>query len=236
MNQGTDPSPESHPAGAAGSDPYVHLGVAVDASFDEVQAARDVRLQEAGDDPIARARIEAAYDAILMNRLRERQQGRVSSAARTASQREQTISSAAARPSSAPVPRLPQLPLAGARLPGLPRFGKLSLSLASGRERWFPLASIGSLLLVLLLLPGSPAELLLALATLATMLNLLRRNGRFLPALGWSFGLLSLGLVLGQLLAGALNPSLPLGLPISLIQVQSVPALLLLLLGALLIA
>lgn len=234
MNQGTDPSPDSQSAGAAGSDPYAQLGVAVDASFDEVQSARDARLAEAGEDPIRRARLEAAYDAILMNRLRERQQGRVSTAARTASQREQTGTVSSARPGSGPLPRLPQLPVVGGGQ--RPSWSLPTLTLATGRERWFPLATIAPLLLLLFLLPGSPAELLLALATLATVLNLLRRSGRFLPALGWSFGLLCLGLVLGTLLVGALNPSLPLGLPISLVQVQSLPALLLLLLGALLIA
>jgi hypothetical protein len=39
----------------------------------------------------------------------------------------------------------------------------------------------------------------------------------------------------GAILAGALSSTLPLGLPLSLTQVQSLPALLLLLLGALLI-
>jgi glycerol uptake facilitator-like aquaporin len=63
-----------------------------------------------------------------------------------------------------------------------------------------------------------------------------RRSGRFLAAVGWSFALLALGLMLGGLLLGAINPSLPLGLPIGELQVQSLPALLLLLLGALLIA
>ena len=60
-----------------------------DSSFDAVQAAKLARLAEVGDDPMARSRIEAAYDAVLMERLKERQQGRVSSAAKSASQREQ---------------------------------------------------------------------------------------------------------------------------------------------------
>ena len=64
------------------------------------------------------------------------------------------------------------------------------------------------------------------------VINLQWRNRRFLAAVGWGFGLLCLGLLLGAILAGALSSSLPLSLP----QVQSVPALLLLLLGALLIA
>ena len=232
MNNGSDPSPESGQPPAPSGDPYQHLGVAVDASFDDVQAAREGRLEEAGDDPIVRARIEAAYDAILMNRLRERQQGRVSTAARSASQREQ-VPPPPSRSGPAGQMRLPALPVG--RI-STPRLTLPSLVLASGRERWFPLASIGVLTLLLFALNPPPGELLLSLATLCTLLNLQRRNGRFLPALGWSFALLTLGLVLGGLLQSLLDPSLPLGLPISLAQLRGLPALLLLLLGALFLA
>jgi hypothetical protein len=109
------------------------------------------------------------------------------------------------------------------------------LALATGRERWFPLATSGVLLLLLLLAPGFPPDLLLALATAMAVINLQWRNRRFLAAVGWGFGLLCLGLLVGAILAGALSTSLPLGLPLSPLQVQSLPALLLLLLGALLI-
>lgn len=215
-------------------DPYERLAIPADAPFDAVQAARDARLEEVGEDPMARSRVEAAYDAVLMDRLKERQQGRVSSAARSASQREQAA--AAAPPQRPTLPQLPQLPqLASARL-AAPRFSMPSLALASGRDFWFPLGAQGLLLVLLFALSAAPAELLLALATLVTVISLQRRNVRFLAAVGWSFALLALGLMLGGLLLGAINPSLPLGLPIGELQVQSLPALLLLLLGALLIA
>lgn len=232
MNQGSDPTPDpAQPSRAAGSDPYQQLGVAVDASFDDVQAARQQRLSELGEDPMARARVEAAYDAILMNRLRERQQGRVSTAARSASQREQVKPQPPAGGPS--LPRLPQLPMGSLARPTL---SLPTLRLASGRELWFPLACTGVLLLLLFALSAPPAELILSLATLATLLNLQRRNGRFLASLGWSVALLCLGLLLGGLLVSSLNPALPLGLPLALVQVQSLPALLLLLLGALFLA
>lgn len=232
MNHGNDPAPDpAQPSRSASQDPYQLLGVAVDASFDEVQAARDARLQEQGEDPIARSRVEAAYDAILMNRLRERQQGRISTAARSASQREQSVITPSARPRPAAQPRLPQLPG-----PALVRsgFSLPSLEAARGRELWFPLLVFAVLVALLFLLPVPPAELLLSLATLATLLNLQRRSGRFLVSLGWSLGLLCLGLGLGAWLVIALASSL--GLPLALVQIQSLPALLLLLLGALLIS
>ena len=131
------------------------------------------------------------------------------------------------------LPRLPQLPLGVLSRPGL---SLPTLQLASGRELWLPLACTGVLLLLLFALSAPPAELILSLATLVTLLNLQRRNGRFLASLGWSFALLCAGLLLGALLAGSLDPALPPGLPIAQVQVQSLPALLLLVLGALFIA
>jgi hypothetical protein len=228
MNQGSDPD-SSRPAEPR--DPYERLGVPQDSSCELVQQSRDARLAEVGDDPMARSRIEAAYDAVLMNRLKERQQGRVSTAARSASQRED-VPPPAPRPSLAALPQLPRprLPAGGVQLT------PPALDLASGRERWLPLVADGVLLVVLLAAPGAPAEVLLALATVVSVVNLQRRNGRFLAAVGWSVLLLCVGLLLGGLLLGALNGNLPLGLPLTAVQVQSLPALLLLLLGALLIA
>jgi hypothetical protein len=131
------------------------------------------------------------------------------------------------------LPNLPQLPAArlGEARPTLPR-----LALAGGRERWFPLATHGALLVLILDLPAAPADLLLALGTAATVLNLQRRNGRFLGAVGWSFLLLVLGLLLGALLLAALAPALAPALPLTALQIEAIPALLLLLLGALMIA
>ena len=123
MTQRSDqPSPAADPSG-----PYELLGVPSDAGFDEVQAAKLARLDEVGDDSMARSRIEVAYDAVLMERLKERQQGRVSSAAKSASQREQL----APPPPKLVVPALPQLQLPRVSAPQLRLPG---LALASGRE------------------------------------------------------------------------------------------------------
>ncbi|MFM7268524.1 MAG: CPP1-like family protein, partial [Cyanobium sp.] len=190
------------------------------------------RLEAVGDDPLARSRVEAAYDAILMDRLKERQQGKVSSAARSASAWEQATPPPA-RPALPALPAFAQLPTARS---GERRLRPPSLSLAEGRERWFPLAAHGSLLVLLVALPAAPADLLLALATAATVLNLQRRRGRFLAAVGWSFALLLVGLLLGALLQAAL-PALQIpALPLLRLQLEAIPALLMLLLGALLIA
>lgn len=57
--------------------PYEKLGVAEDATFDEIQQARTRLLLEYGEDTKQKEAIEAAYDAILMERLRMRQEGKI---------------------------------------------------------------------------------------------------------------------------------------------------------------
>ncbi|TAF12224.1 MAG: molecular chaperone DnaJ [Nostocales cyanobacterium] len=57
--------------------PYEKLGVSEDASFDEIQDARNRLLEQHGGDSKGREFIEAAYDAILMERLRMRQEGKI---------------------------------------------------------------------------------------------------------------------------------------------------------------
>lgn len=234
MNQGAEPTGSaSQPSPAS---PYERLGIGPEASFDAVQAAKQQRLEEVGDDPQARARIEAAYDAVLMDRLKERQQGKVSSAALNASEREAarpSIKMPPARPSLASLPSLPSLPKPSLSVPSL---SLPTLGLAQGPQRWLPLAAGVVMLGLLLVLPASNAELVLALATVLSVVSLQRRTSRLLPAACWSVLLLSVGLLLGGLLLRLLDPALPLGLPLDPQQVQSLPALVLLVLGALLIA
>lgn len=57
--------------------PYEELGLTEDASFDEIKAARDRLLAESGGDRKRQEMLEAAYDAILMLRLRMRQEGKI---------------------------------------------------------------------------------------------------------------------------------------------------------------
>ncbi|NBQ20933.1 MAG: hypothetical protein EBU30_04450 [Synechococcaceae bacterium WB6_3B_236] len=196
--QGTvPPDPQS-------SDPYEQLGISPEASFEMVQQAKHDRLASLpGDDLKGRARIEAAYDSVLMQRLKERQLGQLTGAAATASKRE-----------------------------ALGQFKLPRLALAEGNKLWIPLGGSALLLAGLLLAGGQPgtAELLLALATLLTVLCLQRRNGRFFPAVGYGFTSLALGLLLGSLLAPALGP---LGLALAPAALAAIPALVLLALTAL---
>lgn len=213
------------------SNPYTLLGIAPQSTFEEVQAARQAKLDAVGDDPLARSKVEAAYDAVLMDRLKERQQGRVSSAARSASQKE-TLPTPA-RPSLAQLTNLPSLSIprigGGASKPGQP----LSFSLATGRERLFPLISHGLLLVLALGFPGTAPDALLALAALTTLVNLQRRNGTFGRSVGSTVLLLALGLGLSQLLLMVLPAPALQALPIQPYQLQAAVGILVLSAGAL---
>jgi Protein CHAPERONE-LIKE PROTEIN OF POR1-like len=57
--------------------PYEKLRIGEDASFEEVQRARDRMLGELEGDEMLQEAIEAAYDAVLMDRLRARQEGKI---------------------------------------------------------------------------------------------------------------------------------------------------------------
>jgi hypothetical protein len=213
------------------SNPYTLLGIAPQSTFEEVQAARQAKLDAIGDDPLARSKLEAAYDAVLMDRLKERQQGRVSSAARSASQKE-TLPTPV-RPPLAQLPNLPSLSIprigGGSSKPGQ----SLSFSLATGRERLFPLISHGVLLVLALAFPGTAPDALLALAALTTLVNLQRRNGTFGRSVGFTVLLLALGLGLSQLLLIALPAPMLQALPIQAYQLQAAIGILVLLAGAL---
>lgn len=56
---------------------YETLGVDDNSSFEEIQDARNRLIQECGDNHKRIEAVEAAYDAILMERLRMRQEGKI---------------------------------------------------------------------------------------------------------------------------------------------------------------
>ncbi len=57
--------------------PYDKLGVTEEATFDEIQEARTRLVKQCSDDPQLLEAVETAYDAILMERLRLRQEGKI---------------------------------------------------------------------------------------------------------------------------------------------------------------
>lgn len=213
MAQGTlPPNPNS-------SDPYEQLGITADATFEQVQAAKQNCLNQIkAEDALGRARVETAYDSVLMQRLKERQLGQLTGAAATASKREAASNAAPAAPA---LPRL-------AVLQNLPRpklqWQQPSIKLAEEKQLWWPLAGHGLLLLLLLVVGnqlGTP-ELLLALASLLTIGALQRRRSRLFAAVGLTIAALAIGLLIGSLISAGSS------LPIGEAQFAAVPALLLL--------
>ena len=213
MAQGTlPPNPNS-------SDPYEQLGITADATFEQVQAAKQNCLNQIkADDALGRARVEAAYDSVLMQRLKERQLGQLTGAAATASKREAASNAAPAAPA---LPRL-------AVLQNLPRpklqWQQPSIKLAEEKQLWWPLAGHGLFLLLLLVVGnqlGTP-ELLLALASLLTIGALQRRRSRLFAAVGLTIAALAIGLLIGSLISAGSS------LPIGEAQFAAIPALLLL--------
>lgn len=57
--------------------PYEKLGVTEDASFEEIQDAKGNLMQQHQDNQKLVETVEAAYDAIIMDRLRMRQEGKI---------------------------------------------------------------------------------------------------------------------------------------------------------------
>ncbi|TGG80096.1 MAG: hypothetical protein ERJ67_10595 [Aphanocapsa feldmannii 277cV] len=217
--------------------PYARLGIGAEASFEAVQAARDHKLAACGDDPMAKARIEKAYDAVLQDRLKLRQSGQASMAAVEASKEE----AKAGRPlKQVKLPTLPRLPapnrsnaIAAPRI-GSPGFKAPSLALAEGPQLWLPLVVLGGLLAWTLVAPPDPRNLslLLALGTGATVFSLLKRSGRFFQSVFLGFAALALGLSLGGLASASLAPLLA---GLTELQLSSGLALLTLLITALLL-
>ena len=222
------------PGPASGSDdPFERLGLSKGAGFEQVQAARERCLAETADDPQAKARVEAAYDAVLMARLRERQQGQVSAAALSASEREESSGAdSKAIPGIGVLQRFrPRLPQATPSLSGLAP----SWSLVEGQGLIVRL-SLGALALLLLLFSPGSGQLVLALGLIGAFLSQVRRGRRPLPALGWSILGVGVGLLMGAVLVAALSPTATAQLNLSPDQIQAFPAAVVLLLLSLLLA
>ena len=229
MAAGLDPGSNSN-----SKDPYSLLGVNPGDGFEDVQKARDRVVASCGDDAVARARVEAAYDAVLMARLRDRQSGRLSSAAASASQVERQQVSAGV-PSTGNGPAALLTRLRGMSLPA-PSFSGVGLmpDLQLVQGQGLLVRSIaGVLALLLLLLAPQTIDLLLALSTIAVFISQVRRGRRPLGSLGWTLLLLIVGLAVGALLGAATAQT---GLPMGVEQWQALPALVILLAGALLLA
>ncbi|KGG36376.1 Cyanobacteria-specific chaperone containing DNAJ domain fused to a membrane domain [Prochlorococcus sp. SS52] len=217
-----------------GNDPYSLLGVSPDSSFEEIQEARDRKLSQAGEDLLLKAKIESCYDALLMNSLKARRLGNVSSEAVNASQKEKNGANSGK-------------PLFGSAL--LTRFNALKSSTngksTNNTQPNFNLpegegltirVSLGLLVIVLLLVaPDSNIQLILSLSTIGLFVSQIKRGRKTLQSLGWSVVFLSIGYILGGLIVSNLTGISDQTLLISINKLEALPALLMLWIGALLL-
>ena len=224
MEPGTNSQPNSN-----SQDPYLILGVNEGASFDAIQEARDKKLIEAGDEQITKAKIEAAYDSLLMVSLKSRQLGNASNEAINASKKENESKKVGDMGAGSLLTRLKNLNLpkneasASNFLP--------SLELPSGQELNIRV-SFGILaFLLVLIVPSESVELILSFSTIGLFISQSRRGRPFLSSLLWCILLLSVGLLSGALLLGGAQSFIDNAGSLSSDKFEAIPAVFLLWLG-----
>ena len=226
MNAGTNSQSNSN-----SQDPYLLLGINEGSSFDVIQQARDKKLIEAGDDQITKAKVEAAYDSLLMVSLKSRQLGNASNEAIDASNKENESKKVGDTGPSLLLTRLKSLNLTkyeASTSSFLPR-----LELPSGQELNIKI-SLGILaFLLVLIVPSEGVELILSFSTIGLFISQSRRGRPFFSSLIWCILLLSVGLLSGALLLGGAQSFIDSSGSLSADKFEAIPAVFLLWLGVL---
>ena len=212
-------------------DPYLILGLNEGVSFDDIQKARDKKLLEAGDDQLVKAKIEAAYDSLLMVSLKSRQLGNVSNEAINASKKEDESKKVGDSGPGSLLTRLKNL--------NLPKYETTtsnfipSLELPSGQELNIRI-SLGILaFLLVFVVPSESVELILSLSTIGLFISQARRGRPFFSSILWCILLLSVGLLSGALLLGGAQSLIDSNGSLSSEKLEAIPAVFLLWLGVL---
>ncbi len=212
-------------------DPYLILGLNEGVSFEAIQEARDQKLIQVGDDPIAKAKIEAAYDSLLMVSLKSRQLGNASNEAINASRKEDEVKKVGETVPSSLLTRLKNfnLPRSDASTSNfLP-----SLQLPSGQELNIRI-SLGILaFLLVLIVPSESVELILSLSTIGLFISQVRRGRSLVSSLIYCILLLSVGLLSGALLLGGAQSFIDNSVSVSSDKLEAIPAVFLIWLGVL---
>ena len=208
--------------------PYEILGLSEGADFEAIQKARDIKVKEAGDDLLLKARIESSFDKLLMGSLKARQSGSVSSDAKNASKKEIQKSKLI----NSDFPLLSKIKnlnknnnnnSSAYNLPQInpPSFDNLSIKL-----------SVGILFLILLLIsPDSNNRLLLSISTLILTYIQIKSGKKFISSLGWSVTFLSIGLIFGDLFETNSFIQEISSNTLSIQKIQSLPAMIILWIG-----
>ena len=209
--------------------PYEILGVNQGADFETIQKARDEKVKEAGEDLIAKAKIESSYDQLLMGSLRARQSGSISFEAQNASLKEKQN----LKTLNSQFSLLSKIKDLGKNSPNKTQSFNLPINNASNSNDGLSIKiSLALLFFILLFVSPEPyIRLLLSLSTLILIYIQIKSGKRFLSSLGWSVTFLSIGLIFGGLIetnsliqeisSDSLSPQ----------KIESLPAMLILWIG-----
>tara|TARA_Y100001968_G_scaffold46041_1_gene36158 strand:+ start:4946 stop:5635 length:690 start_codon:yes stop_codon:yes gene_type:complete len=226
--------PEKSPISNQGSqDPYILLGIEPGSTFEVIKQAKENKILEAAQDPIKKAKIEAAYDSLLMVSLKARQLGNVSNEAANASQQEKIFNKEIGGIGSSLLTRLGGLNSKNNDATTRSLFPSLSIPAGQGLNIRI---ALGVLAFVLILVsPDQSIQLILSLSTIGLFISQVKRGRKLLPALGWSVVLLSVGLILGGLISngGGLHSDNLYALTDS--KIEALPALFLIFIGSILL-
>ncbi len=214
------------------SDPYSILGVDRNSTFEDIQKARENKLMEAGDDLLLKAKIESSYDSLLMDSLKARQLGRMSSEAVNASQNEKNSG-------NVNLPVLKNSLLTKIKSLNSTSSSKTQdysfISLPDGEGLTIRL-SLGVFLIVLLLVASdSYIQLILSISTIGLFISQLKRGRKAISSLGWSVVFLSSGYILGGLIVSNIELASNHSLILSPDKIEALPVLILLWIGAILL-
>ena len=207
--------------------PYEILGVSEGADFEDIQKARDIKVKEAGEDLLLKARIESSFDQLLMGSLKARQSGNVSFEAENASNKEKQINNN--------FPLLSKIKNINKNLKNpsdfvLPKIQSPSLDNFSIK------LAFGLLFLILLLItPDSYNSLLLSISTLTLTYIQIKSGKKFISSLGWSVTFLSIGLIFGGFFETNSFIQEISSNSLSVQKIQSIPAMIILWIGVIFI-
>jgi hypothetical protein len=168
--------------------PYEQLGVTEESSFEEIQEAKQRLVQQYQNDSKIVELIEAAYDSVLMDRLRMRQEGRIKVPDRIRFPERLTI----------PVESKPVTSSKS------PNWWQSSIDTPSAQDIGVPAVIYACLGAITLLVPdpsGSLLPLLLAFGVFVNIYFFNRKEKRFVRALLFTLAGLVLGVALGAGLA-----------------------------------
>jgi len=208
--------------------PFEVLGVNQSASFEDIQRARDEKVKEAGDDLIAKAKIESSYDQLLMGSLKARQSGSISFEAQNASLKEnqntKTINSQF--PLLSKIKNLTKNSSSNSQKFNLPNISSDSYDRLSSK------LAIGILsIIIFFVTPDSYNSLILSISTLILIYSQIRSGKKFFSSLGWSIAFLSIGIIFGGLIETNSLIQEVSNSSISIDKIQNLPAIIIIWLG-----